>query len=314
MRTLDTIPDELRRRLGDLGHLGDWDVVDRLAEHTERAVHEPVVGADPEFLEWIVPWMETFARWFDGEVRGMERIPRDGPVLLVGNHSGGTLTPDTSVFFSAWYREMGFARPLVGLAFDGMFGIPGVRTLMRRIGEVPASHESAGRALDEGAAVLVYPGGDRECFRPFTDRNRIDFTDRSGFIRLALQHRVPVVPVVGHGGHETTIVLARGEAAARRLRLGRLRMGIAPVLWQVPWGVSLPLLPGVPLPAKITMQVLEPMAWSHLGPEDANDPEVVSRCFGEITLAMQDTLSGLARERPSALASRLRGLLGAGGG
>ncbi len=26
-------------------------------------------------------------------------------MLLIGNHSGGILTPDTTVFFAAWYRR-----------------------------------------------------------------------------------------------------------------------------------------------------------------------------------------------------------------
>ncbi len=66
-------------------------------------------------------------RYFDGEVQGLEHVPPRGPVLLVGNHSGGILTPDTTVVFAAWYRHFGLERPLVGLAFDAAFGLPGFR-------------------------------------------------------------------------------------------------------------------------------------------------------------------------------------------
>ena len=114
-------------------------------------------------------------------------------MLLVGNHSGGLLVPDTTAVISAWYRHRGLDSPLVGLAFDGMFAIPGMESLMRKIGEIPASPENAGRALDAGAAVLVYPGGANEAFRPWTERNRIVLGGHKGFIRLALAKGVPVV-------------------------------------------------------------------------------------------------------------------------
>jgi 1-acyl-sn-glycerol-3-phosphate acyltransferase len=190
-----------------------------------------------------------------------------------------------------------------------MFAIPGVKKLMRRLGEIPANPEDAGEALDAGAAVLVYPGGAHEAFRPWTDRNRIDFDGHKGFIRLALRKQVPVVPVVGHGGHETTVVLTRGEWLAKYIGMERLRVRIAPIVWQVPWGISLPALPGVPLPAKVTVQICEPPDWSAYGPEDADDPEVVDRCYEEITGAMQEVLTQLAEECPVPIVSRLWSLL-----
>ena len=136
----------------------------------------------------------------------------------------------------------------------------------------------------------------------------IVFNERKGFIRLALKAGVPVVPVVGHGGHETTFVLTRGERLAKLLSAQRVRMDGAPIMFQVPWGVSLPALPGVPLPARITVQVCEPLDWTRFGPEAVDDPEVLDRCYEEITSVMQATLDALALENPRPLLSRLRSL------
>jgi 1-acyl-sn-glycerol-3-phosphate acyltransferase len=180
---------------------------------------------------------------------------------------------------------------------------------MRKMGEVPASRENAARALDAGAAVLVYPGGDHEAFRPWTDRNRIDFDGRKGFIELALQKRVPVVPVVSHGGHSSTIILTRGERLGRLLATRRVRTRTFPIAWQIPWGVSPLGVPGIPLPAKITVRICPPMAWSHYGPGAAEDPAIVQRCFDEITGVMQETLAQLVAERPYPVLSRLGSLL-----
>lgn len=292
--------DALRRRL-DL--IGVWSAT------TEREIAAEAFQRDPAFLARILPLMETWSAYFAGEVRGFEHLPASGPMLLVGNHSGGVLVPDTAIFFAAWYRARGLESPLIGLAFDAAFGIPWFRTLMRRIGEVPASRENAARALDAGAAVLVYPGGDHEAFRPWTDRNRIAFDGRTGFIQLALRKRVPVVPVVAHGGHHTLYILTRGEWIGRLVRMQRVRTPTFPLAWQIPWGLSPITFPGLPLPAKITMQIDSPMPWSDLAPEAADDPVVVRRCYDEITGRMQGMLDRLVGEHPYPVLARVRRLL-----
>lgn len=280
-------------------------VWNRWAEATEAHLHEPAQQLDPDFMRKLVPKMETFSSYFGAEVRGMDRVP-ESPVLLIGNHSGGIITPDTSALYAAWYRERGFDDPLMGLAFDGIYGVPGWRELMRKIGQMPASMENARAALRIGSSVLLYPGGSYEVFRPWKDRNRIVFRGRKGFIRLALETGVPVVPVVGHGGHETTFVLTRGERLAKLLSLDKVRMDGAPLLLQLPWGISTPITPGIPLPAKITVQVCEPLDWSRFGPDGGKDPKVLERCYEEITSIMQATLDGLAAETPRPLISRFR--------
>ena len=118
--------------------------------------------------------MNAFNRYFDSEIRGFDLIPKDRPVLLVGNHSGGVLTPDTCKLLSTWF-ERRKDQTLVGLAFDAAFSIPVLAPIMRKIGQVPASHQNALKALEEGCSVLVYPGGAHEVFRPWMDRNAIDF-------------------------------------------------------------------------------------------------------------------------------------------
>ena len=294
------LPSSVVKSLQRFMEQGFWN---KWSEATQVQLQEPAQQFDPEFMRKLVPKMETFTSYFAAEVHGMDRVPRS-PVLLIGNHSGGIITPDTSAVYAAWYRERGFEDPLMGLAFDGIYAVPGWRELMRKIGQMPASMDNAQAALGDGCSVLLYPGGTYEVFRPWKDRNRITFKGRKGFIRLALQAGVPVVPVVGHGGHETTIVLTRGGRLAKLLSLDKVRMDGAPLLFQLPWGISSPALPGVPLPAKITVQVCEPLDWSRFGPEDADDPDVLGQCYEETTSVMQATLDRLALENPQPLLSR----------
>ena len=296
--------DSLRRGADHLNPISIW------GRAIERKVSGPPVRYDAGFMAKLLPFMERFARYFDAEVRGLERLPATGPVMLVGNHSGGIFTPDTSALYVAWYRERGLDEPLMGMAFDGAFSWPGIGHVMPKIGQMPASQQNALTAFDQGASLLVYPGGAHEVFRPWSQRDQVDLTGRKGFIRLALRAGVPVVPVVGHGGHHSTVVLSRGDRLAKVLGMNRIRFDVFPILLQIPWGVSFPGLPALPLPAKITMEALPAMDWTHLGPEDAEDPEVIEACYREISGLMQETMDRLASEHPRPIRARVRRLLG----
>ena len=57
-------------------------------------------------------------------MRGLEKIPEDRPVLLVGNHSGGNLTPDTTVFTLAFYTYFGVERRFHELAHNLVLSSP----------------------------------------------------------------------------------------------------------------------------------------------------------------------------------------------
>jgi 1-acyl-sn-glycerol-3-phosphate acyltransferase len=250
---------------------------------------------DPDYIRETLPGLWMLASfYFRADVRGLHRIPAEGPVLLVGNHSGGNLTPDTLVFTLAFSTYFGVERRFFQLAHNLVLAMPGLGFL-RRYGTVAASAENAHKALDSGAALLVYPGGDYEVHRPSTESSRVDFGGRKGFIRLALEKDVPLVPVVAIGGQETALFLSRGERLARLLWLDRtLRLKVLPISLALPWGLNVGDLAGhLPLPAKITIQVLEPI---DLRAEFGEDPDL-DEIYDAIVGRMQATLDDLAAER-----------------
>jgi 1-acyl-sn-glycerol-3-phosphate acyltransferase len=226
------------------------------AEQVERRIPRADLDErDPDFIRERLPLMWLAASlWFRGEVRGLGNIPDSGAVLLVGNHSGGNVTPDTIVFTLAFNTYFGVERAFYQLAHNLVLSMPGLASL-RKFGTVAASPANASNALESGAALLVYPGGDYEVHRPSRDRNRVDFDRRKGFIRLALQQDVPIVPVVSIGGQETALFLSRGERLARLLLLDRMfRLKVLPISLALPWGLNVgDMLGHIPLPAKITI-------------------------------------------------------------
>jgi 1-acyl-sn-glycerol-3-phosphate acyltransferase len=251
---------------------------------------------DPAYIRTTLPALRAMSKvYFRAEVRGLDNIPPEGPILLVGNHSGGTLIADTFVFAQGFYDHFGPLRRFHQLAHDLVFKIPGARASLSRYGTVPASPENMKQALEREAALLVYPGGDHETYRPSWESGKIDFAGRTGFAKLALEHGCQVVPVVAIGGQETALFLGQGREIARRLRLDRLfRVKVFPAQVAPPFGLTIMDLPGrVPLPAKIVVRVLPPIDLTgELGarpdPDDA---------YELVTGKMQTALSRLAAER-----------------
>jgi 1-acyl-sn-glycerol-3-phosphate acyltransferase len=262
---------------------------------TSRIPRADLDERDPDYIRESLPrlWLLT-SLWFRGDIRGMGNIPDDGPVLLVGNHSGGNLTPDTALLTLAFSTFFGVERPFYQLAHNLVLSMPGLGFL-RRFGTVAASPENAETALRSGAVVLVYPGGDWEVHRPSWQSGKVDFAGRKGFIRLALAHDVPIVPVVSIGGQETALFLTRGERLAKGLMLDRLfRLKVLPISLAVPWGLNVgDFLGHIPLPAKITTEVLPAI---HLRREFGDDPDV-QEVYDHLMRLMQETLDALAAER-----------------
>lgn len=287
-----------------------WSPWDPLRERVEHELEAEIDQRDPGMVERIHPVIGAALRWFDPEIQGFDTLPEDGPFLVVGNHSGGIYMPDYWAFLHRWVQERGPEAPLYSLAFDFAFSMPGVATLARKLGSVPASHANAAKLLERGDAVMVYPGGDSDDYRPWSERHRIDLHGRTGFVRLALRHGVPVVPLVAHGSHDVIIVLARGDRLAKRLGFDRLRINVMPVVLGPPWGIAPVQLPTWPLPAKVTARVCEPIDWSALGPEAAEDPEVVRHCYEEALGRMQSNLDELVDDLPHPVVSRVGTALG----
>ncbi|WP_207838593.1 lysophospholipid acyltransferase family protein [Williamsia soli] len=248
---------------------------------------------DPTWVARVLPLLRLAVKaWFRSDVRGVEKIP-EGGALLVSNHSGGVMAMDVPVIAVAFWDHFGSERPLYVLAHDILFLGP-AKEVFSRTGFVPANRKNAHDILRSGGVTIVFPGGDYDVFRPTTSANRIDFEGRTGYVRTALEAGVPLVPVVSIGGHEAQLFLSRGEGLAKLLQLDRLtRMKFVPVTFGFPFGFSLGLPPNLPLPTKIETRVLDPV---HITEEFGDHPDIaeVDRVIRD---RMQLALDEMARAR-----------------
>jgi 1-acyl-sn-glycerol-3-phosphate acyltransferase len=245
---------------------------------------------------WVRPIRDTY---FRSEISGLANVP-DEPSMLVGNHDGGYLFPDACCMGSFYYSAFGTAgRRLYALMHDFPFRIaPSLTNWLQRCGVIPASRRNGEKVLEAGHHILVYPGGSFEAFRRFADRRQLSLGHRTGFVRQSLKLRVPITPVVSVGGHETLIVLARGNELAKKIGLSRLRVDVVPFWLGLPFGVGWGPFPNLPLPSKIKLEVLEPIRlWEELGEVDIDDQKALRAGLELVRGRMQTVADRMYGER-----------------
>ena len=248
---------------------------------------------DPGFVESAQKVVAPIAKlWFRADVRGLECLPKTGGALVVGNHSGGAMTPDVLVLAPAFYKTFGFDRPFYTLGHYGLFKTPLAGSL-RRIGVIHASRENAAKALRSGGVVLVFPGGDYDAYRSTFAQNVIDFHGPKGYVRTAIEAGVPIVPAVSIGGQETQLFLTRGAWLAKQLRLKRFRTEILPLALGFPFGLTSTVPANFPLPSKIVTELLEPI---DIAAQFGDDPDI-DEVDAHVRTVMQSALDRLARQR-----------------
>src|SRR5271166_886821 len=214
------------------------------------------------------------------------------PALIVSNHGfGGILDLNALAMFSV-QRAAGMRRPITALVHQIAWTLRAGK-IAEAMGGRPASGETAKEAFAAGHNVLVFPGGDVDAAKAWRDRNRARFHGRSGFARLAMDHGVPIVPVVTAGAGESLFVISDGVRIARALQLPRLlRLKALPTSASIPWGINIGvvgLLPYVPLPTKLTTAVMAPMY-----PEPDESPADFA---ARVEAAMQARLDALVHNR-----------------
>lgn len=218
------------------------------------------------FRRWAAPVL----RWvFRPRVEGVEHLPRAGGFLVVANHSGGAGFAELACL-AAMKLDHFDDIPVAAMAHPVSFHLWPLTAVMRWVGAIPSTRGAAGAALGDGLGVLVFPGGDHEAARPLWQAGRVDFGGRRGFLRLAREAGVPVVPLGIAGSHLSVPVLWRSRLLPWLLVMPRVFgikrypltltgvLGVVALVAWLPgwwgwlaawlWMVSvLPLLPVVPV-------------------------------------------------------------------
>jgi 1-acyl-sn-glycerol-3-phosphate acyltransferase len=215
-------------------------------------------GSDPygiskEDLVWFFDTASYLYRhYFRVRSSGLEHVPDRGRAMLVGNHSGG-IALDALMVVAAMFLEKEPPRLAQGMAEKFLARTPFAARVLSRLGHLTGLPEHVARMLGDERLVLVFPEGARGTAKLFWERNSLVHFG-TGFMRLALQTRTPIVPFGFVGGGEAIPTIVNSY------KLGRL-LG-APYVPLTPW-----LLP-LPLPARLALHFGQPLSFEGDGNED----------------------------------------------
>lgn len=215
-------------------------------------------GVDPYGIskEYLGPFFTAlrffFKHYFSVESHGIENVPRHGRVMLVGNHSGGVAI-DGAMVIASQFLEMDPPRLAQGMAEKFLNKLPFASQLTSRLGHLTGLPEHAERLLSDERMLMVFPEGARGTAKLYKDRySLVQFG--TGFVRLAMKMKTPIVPFAFLGGGEAVPTISNAYA------LGKL-MGV-PYVPVTPWFFA------VPIPVKLEIYYSPPMFFDGTGSEE----------------------------------------------
>lgn len=220
----------------------------------------------------------AYRYYFSVQTRGIQHVPTKGRAMLVGNHSGG-IAIDAAMVIASCLLEMDPPRLAQGMVEKFIHRFPFLSLWMARTGQFTGLPEHAERLLEEDRLVMVFPEGARGTAKLFRERySLVDFG--SGFVRMALKTKTPIVPFAVLGGSEAF------PTVANAYKLGRL-LGV-PYVPIVAYGLP------IPIPARMDIQYGEPMFFSGTGNED---DEIVFGYVDKVKEAIAKMLATGERKR-----------------
>lgn len=213
----------------------------------------------------LLPAALLHQHYFRVETFGIDKVP-SGPVLLIANHSGQFAYDGMMLAMSMLLQGLP-PRLCRGMGEYFLFKLPWVGSSAARMGQMVGTPENCAAMLDDGECVMVFPEGARGANKPFRDRYQLQRFG-TGFMRLALQTRTPIVPVGIVGAEEQQPGFANFSDFGQRLGLPSL-----PITISMPWlGLAGPLFA---LPTKYRIHFGEPLVFD--GDSNEEDAEIDAR-------------------------------------
>ncbi len=239
-------------------------------------------GLDPAwFRKTALLSVLLYRYYFRVETRGIENVP-PGRVLLIANHAGNTIPMDGGLLGLSMLLEAEPPRIVRGMAEFYLPRIPWYSQLIHRVGAVVGTPENCRRLLESGEAIMVFPEGHRGFIKPHHKAYQLQRFG-TGFARLALETKTPIVPVGIVGSEEQSPGLYDSKL------LGRLIGSPA-----FPITATFPLLGPlgfIPLPVKFRLHFGEPMMLDgDAQSDDVHIREQVDRVRDNISLLLEEAL------------------------
>lgn len=234
-------------------------------------------GPDDAFLQKLASGFRALRNYTRLKVSGLEHVPETGPAILACNHTGW-LGLDYALTALSVYDA--YDRVPRGMAHEAWFKMPAARDFARRVGLFQITKDAMRDQLAAGNLVMIFPEGEKGAFRPGSDYTLEAFA--RGFVRVAMEAQVPVVPVAILGGEESNPVGRRIESYEELLKM----KGGLPIPKNL-----------IPKPVKWRIRFLKPASFDEYGADDAADHDLVHALAEETRARIQRELRKLQVER-----------------
>lgn len=219
-------------------------------------------GVDPygidkhDLIRFVSAFAWVYRFYFKVDVYGLQNVPSRGRGILVGNHSGGVAI-DGAMVMGSMLLDAEPPRLPHAMLDKFIHQFPGASQFMARTGQFTGNPDQAKRLLNDERLILAFPEGARGTAKLAKNADTlVEFG--TGFMRLALETKSPIIPFGFVGGGDALPTIANLK------RLGRM-FGV-PYIPVTKWGLL------IPKPTRFQLLYGKPMFFEGTGHE--RDEEV----------------------------------------
>ncbi len=198
-------------------------------------------GSSLKTMAQLEPWLSfLYKNWWSVTCDGLDRIPKEGPGLIVGNTAG--ILPWSGIMLAyALMNRQSAPRRLNIMCEMGWIEDERLHHLARELGFVPWSADNAKKLFAQGELVAIFPEGVQGAIKPFSERYRLREFDWTRVLP-SIEENVKIFPMATLGCDESFPIIANLDGVAKMLDLPAFP--ITPFMPLLPFPLNMASLPG----------------------------------------------------------------------
>ena len=150
-------------------------------------------------------FIAPFKFYFAPQFYGLDELDVSKPAIYVSNHTILGVFDGYPFAIELFLRKGLLLR---ALADSNHWYIPVWKDIIsKRLGVVEASRDNCRELMKRKESLMVFPGGTREICKKKGEQYILKWSDRKGFVRMAMEYGYDIIPVAAVGAEETYTVV-----------------------------------------------------------------------------------------------------------
>lgn len=151
------------------------------------------------------------------KVDGFENLVQNKPCLLVGYH-GSPIAYDLCMLTVKIYDEFGYLPH--GFVNRSLKKVPIVwDKFFKELGFATKEDKNIRDYIKNNEHFLTAPGGPHEAVRPYRLKYKVDWENHIGYLKFAIKHNLPIIPIGSSGVDDVFIALNNGFFLEKKIKL-----------------------------------------------------------------------------------------------